>query len=1283
MLNRPTMSKFYKAQVVLSPLVLADGKQPLKQQSGVLKTLAMLFILLLLGSNLVAQEICNNGLDDDNDGYVDCFDPDCSGSFYCAGAFFGGPVLACQFVPPPAPPFQMAEMWATDSVATPMDNRRTPLVGDIDLDGVPEVISGNPNTVGGMYVFNGATGALETTINAIQFSTFSDAFAIGDIDNDGFGEILVVARDVAGRQLYCYEHNGSLKWTSSTVVGFNALDENNVPSIADFNYDGTPEIYIGNQIFNSANGNLIVSGTGAAARGQHPASPSEPFSVAADVLPTAFCPDCQGLELVCGNTVYSVNILAGTLTPRTTMIGFGDGLTSLADIDSDGDIDAVVVSQNGISRGAVYVWDLQTGTQIGSSFQIDLASAAAGNVTLAGGIATVGDFDGNGTPDIGIAGNNLYVAIEYNSGTGVLQEMWSIATQDASERTGASLFDFEGDGAIEIVYRDEVVLRVIDGATGTVRFSSSCPSLSRMETPVVADVDNDGQANIVCHCGQKVKAFTPTAVPWVSARSVWNQRGYYVLNVKDNLRIPQEQQRQEIGFPAGAPTNFPFNAFLKQATTLADDGSISNPAANDAATILNPGTDINLGPCQNGIQDSVGIRLSVTNSGSTAMPIGTMVSFYNGNPYIAGATFIRNYAIAAAVPAGASLQLPMVFLDDQGGTFDLYYQINDNGSGAIPITGPAFGHQECNFTNNMGMVSIVNCGNTPPVIDTFGLVTDTIIFTSNEDATVTYCVSASDPEFDGYDITAIIGSPGLGSISGLANGDSCFTLVPVPDTTGTSTFMIIICDNGNVPLCDTAVFVWNVVPGNDRPIALDDIVTTNEDVPVTIPVTTNDTDPEGNPLSILVLSGPFNGGAVISGLDIIYTPAPNYFGPDTIWYQVCDNYVPPGCDTAMVVITVNSVNDAPIALDENLTFSNDTTAITFDVQANDMDIEPGNLTTTIICQPSFGTAVLSGNNIVFTPDSTYLGLDTICYMVCDTGAPVACDTAYIFLTILNGNEAPIAVADYDTTTLEDTLMFAVLGNDSDPNGHVFTITSLDCGPYHGTVTFDSTAGLFTYVPAVAYLGPDTICYVICDQPPAGPPFCDTTFIFLEVLSDNRAPDAVMDTMTIMFNTTSTIDVLANDSDPDGDSLFALIIQLPANGIVLLNNGIATYTPNPTFAGTDSFCYQLCDNGLPSLCDTTCVTFFVQAPNELEVPNGFSPNGDGVNDFLEITAIELFVNSEIFVFNRWGSMVFEAKAYQNDWGGDYNGGPLPEGTYFYKLDPGDGSPILTGYIVLYR
>ncbi len=1274
----------YYEHTACSSFGIAKGNAKALVPKAVLKNFLLLLVFGIISSGVYAQEICNNGLDDDNDGYVDCFDPDCSGSFFCGNQFFGGAVPSCQTAPPPSPGMTLSLLWATDSVATPLVPKRTPIIGDIDLDGVPEVITGAPVIGSGTYVFNGANGLLERTITSPPTNPNMNAYAIADIDNDGFGEIIMVSTAAAGRQLFCYEHTGSLKWTSSAPVGYFPAHDSWTPHVADFEEDGLPEIYVGNQIFDGANGNLIVGPGPGTSMGENGGSGGEPFSAAADVLPSGFCPDCGGLELVSGNSVYSVNLGAGTMTMRTSITGFPDGLTSLGDIDRDGDIDAVVVGQNLTGRGIMYAWDLQSSTQIGTTMQIDATSIAGGAITNSGGIAAIDDINSDGVMEVVVAGRNVVVAYQFVAASNSFVELWAWSSVCLSGRSGVTLFDFDGDDIDEVVFKDENALTILSGANGGLRASAPCPSaITRMETPVIADVDNNGQANIICGCGGNVRAFQTGGTPWTTTRNVWNQRNYFVLNIKDNLRVPRVQQRQELGYPAGTPVNYPFNSFMKQTNKLADNGALVYPAANDNVLILNPSTDINLGPCQDGVNDSIGVRLSVNNTGNVPIPAGTMISFYNGNPYFPGSSFIRNFAMPNAVPAGGSATMPVVSIDDQGGTFVLFFQVNDNGSGTIPIPGPAFGHLECNFNNNLGSYNIVNCGNLPPVIDTFGISTTTILFSSPEDQVASYCFSATDPQGDAHDVTALIGTPSIGTVAGLANGDSCITLTPNTDVAGTTTFSVIVCDNGNPTLCDTTVFIWTVTPVNDRPIAVDDATTTNEDTPVTINVLPNDSDIELDPLTAILIGQPANGTATIAGGVVTYTPNLNYFGTETFAYQLCDNALPPGCDTALITIIVNSVNDAPTAMNDSLTMPNDTVLVNVAVQSNDTDIEPGAMVTAINCGPSHGSATVSGTAILYIPDSTYIGLDTICYTLCDGGSPVICDTGYVYLTIFNSNVAPIALDDSDSTTYQDTVIVSILGNDSDPNGQAIDLTSITCGPNHGTISIDTLLGIITYIPDTLFLGIDTLCYVICDNPPAGLPFCTTANIYITVIPDNRPPVAVRDTLTLAFNTPGTRNLLTNDSDPDGDLLTVTLLSQPANGTVLVANGIATYTPNATFVGVDSFCYQLCDDGLPPLCDTACAVFTIIAPNELVIPNGFSPNGDGINDVLEIGAIQLFPNNNLQVFTRWGTSVFEADGYNNEWDGTFNANPVPDGTYFYRFDPGDGTSVLTGFILVYR
>ncbi|HHG86422.1 MAG TPA: VCBS repeat-containing protein, partial [Bacteroidetes bacterium] len=265
-----------------------------------------LFAFLFFSGNLFGQEICNNGIDDDLDGYIDCFDSDCA-NFQCDSAFLGGPVPTCQLVPPMSS-FQMQLAWTTNSITHPMDNRQTAIVGDLDGDGFPEVIGKHHDVSNSLYIFDGVTGGHKQTINTPPMDLFLDSPCIGDIDQDGFGEILVVSEgNLSTRRLYCFEHTGAIKWVSSAQIGYTPDHDRWSPHLADFNEDGVPEVYLGNQIFNGTTGQLIASGGPGASFGAFSAT-SEPFPVAVDVLPNTACANCSGLELVCGNTVYSVNI---------------------------------------------------------------------------------------------------------------------------------------------------------------------------------------------------------------------------------------------------------------------------------------------------------------------------------------------------------------------------------------------------------------------------------------------------------------------------------------------------------------------------------------------------------------------------------------------------------------------------------------------------------------------------------------------------------------------------------------------------------------------------------------------------------------------------------------------------------------------------------------------------------------------------------------------------------------------------------------------------------------
>lgn len=170
---------------------------------------------------------------------------------------------------------------------------------------------------------------------------------------------------------------------------------------------------------------------------------------------------------------------------------------------------------------------------------------------------------------------------------------------------------------------------------------------------------------------------------------------------------------------------------------------------------------------------------------------------------------------------------------------------------------------------------------------------------------------------------------------------------------------------------------------------------------------------------------------------------------------------------------------------------------------------------------------------------------------------------------------------------------------------------------------------------------------------------------------NTPPVALNDTV-IIFESDDVlhIDILENDYDLDGDSI--MITQILYGGANTENHGnFISYDIPDNDCGVDSVIYQICDTY--GACDTAVVYVETECYPTVFVPEGFSPNGDGVNDVLHILGLHDYPDNEIIIFNRWGHKVFEARDYQNDWNGMSQAALtvgetcLPRGTYFYMLD----------------
>ena len=184
-------------------------------------------------------------------------------------------------------------------------------------------------------------------------------------------------------------------------------------------------------------------------------------------------------------------------------------------------------------------------------------------------------------------------------------------------------------------------------------------------------------------------------------------------------------------------------------------------------------------------------------------------------------------------------------------------------------------------------------------------------------------------------------------------------------------------------------------------------------------------------------------------------------------------------------------------------------------------------------------------------------------------------------------------------------------------------------------------------------------------------------------------NAVNDSTETPESTLIAIDAYANDT---GNVNTISIVTQPNNGFVsYTQNGIFEYTPNPNFQGEDSFTYQICDNTCVDACDIATVKITVTESGEIVIPNAFTPNADGFNDYFVITNLDQYENNSIVIFNRWGDKVYEAAPYLNDWDGSsenaklvLTGDKVVDGTYYFILDLGDKeTEPINGFIDLRR
>ncbi|MET3761790.1 VCBS repeat-containing protein [Sphingomonas sp. UYEF23] len=487
---------------------------------------------------------------------------------------------------------------------------------------------------------------------------------------------------------------------------------------------------------------------------------------------------------------------------------------------------------------------------------------------------------------------------------------------------------------------------------------------------------------------------------------------------------------------------------------------------------------------------------------------------------------------------------------DFNGTATITYTISDGAGGTASATATV----------------IVAPVNDPPVATN-----DTA--TTNEDTPVTVSVLANDRDVDGNPLTVTAAIAANGTVAILPDGTVRYT--PNPDFNGSDTITYTISD-GQGGFATSSVAV-SVTPVNDPPVANPSSATTAEDTPVIVAVLANDSDVDGNPLTVTAATAANGTVAILPDGTVRYTPNPDFNGSDTIRYTISDGQG--GFATSSVAVSVTPVNDPPVATNDTAT-TNEDTPVTVSVLANDRDVDADTLTVTSASSPDGRVTLNANGTITFTPNADFNGVATVAYAISDGKGGTA--SATVAITVTPVNDPPVANPSSATTAEDTPVIVAVLANDSDVDGNPLTVTAASAA--NGTVAI-LPDGTVRYTPNPDFNGSDTIRYTISD----GQGGFATSSVAVSVTPVNDPPVATNDTATTNEDTPVTVSVLANDRDVDADRLTVTSASSPDGRVTLNANGTITFTPNADFNGVATVAYAISDGKGGTASATVAIT----------------------------------------------------------------------------------------------
>ena len=462
----------------------------------------------------------------------------------------------------------------------------------------------------------------------------------------------------------------------------------------------------------------------------------------------------------------------------------------------------------------------------------------------------------------------------------------------------------------------------------------------------------------------------------------------------------------------------------------------------------------------------------------------------------------------------------------------------------------------------------VNGTNPPGTQDQFA--------TTAEDTPATIGLNVAIPS--GSTVNYVVDTPPTHGV--LSGSGPSFTYTPALNYSGPDSFTFHANDGSHNS--NTSTVSITVTEVNDPPTASDDVATTDEDSPLNISaidLTANDSagpaDESLETLSVSSVSGTVNthGSVALNNGTITYTPEANFHGAASFTYMVCDNGNTSGapdaqCSNATVNVTVNSINDEPVAVNDSATTDEDT-PVNVDVVANDTDADGDTRTLQSVGTAAHGSVSIIGGQAHYSPEPDFNGSDSFSYVISDAHGGTA--TGTVNITVNSVNDDPVAVANSVTTDEDTPVTVDVVANDTDADGDTRSLQSVGTAA-HGSVSI--VGGQAQYSPSANFNGSDSFTYVVTD----GHGGTATATVNVTVNPINDAPSASGQSITTNSNTAVGVTLDGSDLETALANLSFAISVSPAHGTISGSGANRTYTPAPNYAGPDSFKFTTTDTG---------------------------------------------------------------------------------------------------------